>query len=522
MGFSIALALLPIAVIVFLMAKKSVAADISGTAGWLTTVLISIIFFETSLSVTLRSSLAGLVSSFPVSLMVITSILQITFMEATGALRRIVVFVKSLAATDQAVQIMLINVGAGTLLVSIGATPVSIFPPLMVALGYSTFVAVALPALGFDALCTFALLGAPLVVYSDLTGTSLVQAAQVFAKFLPIISTLIGFGMLWIVGRWKLIKEGLVPCILAGVTNGGIAVAMSYIPFLSSGVVLTGVVAGFCTIVVMLLYLRLLGKPIIDRSKLTAEDLKVEKEISLPVALSPWLILIGALLIINFYQPLFKLFFGVLAMPVSIIPGQIIKTRMIWNAYSWVLISTVASVIFIKPKAADLKYTLTKWTKRAPRPALAAMVFFAIAFVMNNSGMQDMGPAWKITNPDSNMIWVLAQGSAIVFGVLYPFISSFLGLFGGFVSGSEASTIAMFTKYHLLTSKLLNVNALVVTAATAIGGGLASVISPAKLQNAAATIDAVGIESQVIKTAFVIALVITAVAALLALVFAYL
>jgi lactate permease len=78
----------------------------------------------------------------------------------------------------------------------------------------------------------------------------------------------------------------------------------------------------------------------------------------------------------------------------------------------------------------------------------------------------------------------------------------------------------MFTKYHLLTSKLLNVDALIVTAVTAIGGGLASVISPAKLQNAAATIDALGIESQVIKTAFVISIVITLAASIIAMIFA--
>ena len=118
---------------------------------------------------------------------------------------------------------------------------------------------------------------------------------------------------------------------------------------------------------------------------------------------------------------------------------------------------------------------------------------------MNNSGFQFTGTVWKLVESSSNMIWVLAQGSAAAFGAVYPFISAFLGLFGGFVSGSEASTIAMFTKYHILTSKLLNVDALIVTAATGIGGGLASVISPAKLQNAAATIDALGIESQVIR-----------------------
>jgi lactate permease len=55
---------------------------------------------------------------------------------------------------------------------------------------------------------------------------------------------------------------------------------------------------------------------------------------------------------------------------------------------------------------------------------------------------------------------------------------------------------------------------------TTIGGGLASVISPAKLQNAAATIDALGIESQVIKTAFIISMIITLAASIIAMIFA--
>ena len=518
MILSVALTLLPIVLIVFLMIRMKFAADTSGAIGWIFTLIIAGLFFKTSLDVGLRSSAAGIIASFPVSLMVVTSILQITFMEATGALKRVAVFVKTFGSGERAVQIMLINVGAGTLLVSVGATPVSILPPILVALGYSSYVAVALPAIGYDALCTFALLGAPLVVYSDLTGTPLVQSAQVFAKFLPVISTLIGFGMLWIVGRWKLIRQGFIPCVIAGLTNGGVAIAVSYTPALAGGVVLTGVMAGICTMVVMLIYLKLLGRPIIDRSTLTADDLRTEGQMSLLRALSPWIILIAASFAINFYPPWFDLLYKTFDMPISVIPGQALKTRMLWNAYTWVLIATVLSAIFIRPSGKAVQVTLAKWIKRAPRPAFSAAIFFAIAFVMNNSGTQDLGTAWKVVEPSSNMIWVLAQGSAMAFGTLYPFVSGYLGLFGGFLSGSEASTIAMFTKYHLLTSKILHVDALIVTAVTAVGGGLASVISPAKLQNAAATIDALGIESQVIKTAFVISALTTLIASIMALV----
>ena len=75
---------------------------------------------------------------------------------------------------------MIINVGFGTLLAALGATPVSILPPIMLALGYSTFVAIALPAIGYDALCTYALLGIPVVVFANFFGQPAQRGRQLF------------------------------------------------------------------------------------------------------------------------------------------------------------------------------------------------------------------------------------------------------------------------------------------------------------------------------------------------------
>jgi lactate permease len=75
----------------------------------------------------------------------------------------------------------------------------------------------------------------------------------------------------------------------------------------------------------------------------------------------------------------------------------------------------------------------------------------------------------------------------------------------------------MLTALHLSTAEKVGAVGLVVAAASGIGAGLASVISPAKLQNAAASIDRIGEEGQVLRTTFVISLLITAVCAILAL-----
>jgi lactate permease len=73
-----------------------------------------------------------------------------------------------------------------------------------------------------------------------------------------------------------------------------LSVALGYLTYVAVahigiGVVLTGVIGGFCTMMVMLLYLKLRGLPIIDGSRLTADDLRVEQQMSLLTALSPWM-----------------------------------------------------------------------------------------------------------------------------------------------------------------------------------------------------------------------------------------
>ncbi|MGE5371063.1 MAG: L-lactate permease [Solirubrobacterales bacterium] len=519
------LTLLPIIVVLVLLAFIKWPADASGLAGWITAVAVAYFFFNTRLEVSMTSSLYGLLLSFPISLMVATSIFQITFLESTGALQRIVVFVKTLAKSDRAVQIMILNMGIGTLLVSVGATPVSILPPIMLALGYSTFVAVALPALGFDSLCTYALLGAPLVAFVDLTApamsdAALANASLIFSSYMPVISTLIGFAMLYIVGGFKQIKEGFIPCTIAGLTMGLTAMAVAHI---GRGIVLTGVFAGLATVLIMFAYLWIQRKPLVDRSCLIEADLKVEQEMSLLRALAPWLILIASCLFVNFYPPVLTYLRDTMGMPVHVIPNIAVEgakpvkpvaLRMLWNAYTWVLISTLLAIPFLRPTGAQWKEIFVKWFKRAPRPVFSAAIFFAIAFVMNFSGFEVVTNGW-VPHPDSNMIAILATQSADFFKGLYPAIAAYLGLLGGFVTGSEASTIALFTKYNILISEKLHLNYLVVIAGTAIAGGLASVISPAKLQNAAATIDALGIESKVIRVAFIISFILTTVAAVM-------
>lgn len=527
------LIIFPIALALVLLVFLKKAADITGVIVWFVTLIIAIVAFQTDIGIALTASVAGIVKSFPISLMVATSILMMTYMQETGALQRLIVFFKTLGGGSRPMQILMISFGLGLFLVGIGATPVSMLPPVMLALGFSPMVAVALPSIGYDPLTTFALLGVPAVVFAGEysawgTTVSLQQAGAVFAWFMPLVSIGIAVSMLWIAGGRKLLlsRDGLALAGICGLTAGIMAIVCNALLPLTT---LTDVFAGAAVLLVLFVFNKIHRKPILDRSTLDDKDVTVENYMSIYKASIPWVVLVVLSIVTNMIPQIFHFLFVELAFPLQIgaYPSPI-ATRFLWQAYTLMLISTIVSMPFLKTDRNVLKRTFSSFLKRAPRPVLAAAIFFAMADVMNFSGwVVGSGGNWlnptdlaNGINPTNNMIYLLASLTAGI-GLLYPLLAPFMGLLGGFISGSETSAIAMFTKYHVETSNLIGASAIHVAASNGIGGGLASVLSPAKIQNAAAVIDEIGIEGEVIRYGIVVAVLMTLVTAVLTLLWAF-
>ncbi len=520
------LALLPILAILIMLLVFKKSADISGIVGWIVVCVVAVAFFSTSLEVVARSTVAGLVKSFSISLMVAVSLLQTTFMEKTGALKRITVFLKTVSNGNKAIQILLINIGFGSVMVAVGATPVSILPPIMVAMGYGTGAAIILPAIGYNSLCTYALLGAPVVVLVDMANkfvggnsVTLSQVGMAFTPMVAVVSVLIGFCMLWYVDKWQGIKKGWLPCVLSGVAIGAVSAISSRIDNL---VPLTGFLCGLAVIAVLALFLKLTGHRFIDKSILSESEIACEKSLPLWKAFMPWILLIVVVLFLNLNKGIFNTLYYKWLFPIKGISadGSGIATRFVWNAYTWVLVSTIVSIPFLKPTKQQLKDTLKVWWKRAPRPVLAAAVYFAIGEVMNMSGYNMLYNANHQLPKflKSSMIKVLSDASVQLFKSAYGFFVSFIGLISGFLTGSATSAIGMFGNYTMSTAKGLGADIIAVTAALAFGAGLASMVSPAKLQNASASIDKIGEENKVIRIAFVFSIILTLVSSVIAVV----
>lgn len=231
-----------------------------GVIGWIFTLIIAILFFGTAPDIALYASLNGILASFGISLMVFFTILQVTMMDLTGSIRAISEYIKALAA-ERYEQVMILNVGLGSFLVSIGATPVTMLPPIMIALGFSPLAAVALPCLGYDPLTSFSLLAVPITLPATLFNLDVKELGGIISYFLPVISTGLALGMLWVADGMEGLRKGFIPAVIAGFTLGISCIIFVHI-LPASAIGLTGVFSGLVTITMLLILRKIQGKPI--------------------------------------------------------------------------------------------------------------------------------------------------------------------------------------------------------------------------------------------------------------------
>lgn len=510
MLLSVFFALFPIGVVSWLLIIRGMSADKAGLWGFSCAALTAWLWFDTAPSVIGTAAAAGVLGSFPVSLVPVASIFQITLMQQCGALDRVVALMKGVTPGQKALQMLLLNLAFGVLLTSLGALTISILPPILVALGYGIIAAILLPAMGYTAMCIYALLGAPAVVFSAMVGLSLDEANLLFVQYTPFVTFFVGAAMLYVASepgnRLGYLKEGFIPLLIT-TGSGGLA---CYLLSFTGLVTVTGVLAGVAMVAALLAYSKLRGMPLYDSSMLNDKDRAACSNYTLAAACSPWILLIVASMVVNTPAlPFFKWVFVDYAMPVELIPGSPERLRVFWQAYFWVLVCTLCSIPFLRVTGAQFTATLGIFVRRAWRVFISASVFFALAYVMQHSGKN---ADWQLIAPDKNMIRILALASGQVFGVMYASMAPFLGLFGGFVSGSQTSAIAMFTQLHTLTAQqvpTLNGTGAFLATMSAIGAGIAGVISPAKLQAAAATIDRLDLANQAFRQGCVLALFCT-------------
>jgi len=253
---------------------------------------------------------------------------------------------------------------------------------------------------------------------------------------------------------------------------------------------LIGVLAGFVSMVALYFWERLtmrrtvLGQPTDRKGTIRA--------------LSPWLILIVLALAVSVPQITYEL--RLLDGPAFWVFDMPLDFDVFIQPYAWILASTVLSLSILKPTRQQLKQAADLWLRRIWQPFIAYSLFFGVAYVMAWSamGVSDGRLVRTSEFATMNMNNVVGLSLAAVFGSMFVFAAPWLGLFGAVVGGSEASSNVMFFPIqHSAAEAIGFTNAgqnspafMTIYGSHANGGGIASAITPSKINNAAATLGA--------------------------------
>lgn len=480
--------------------------------GLIVSLMLAIGFFNTDPLVALGAAIYGIFKSFGITISVLATMLMIFLMREVGALQIISTAIKR-AATTKEQQALFLGVGFGSFATSLGVVTPSLFPPLLVAMGFSPFAAIAISVLGYNATTSYALLSVPISLPADVFRLDVFLFAYKVNIFLPVVAVLVSIAMLWIIGGKSSVKKGIVPAILTGLT---IAFSCLIFGLLHVPIMLIGVLAGLVSMAVLYLHQRLVTRPTkaigsIDRGKTIR-------------ALSPWLILIALALVVS--MPQVTDWMRHLDGPAFWIFDKPLDLDAFAQVYTWIFAATILSLLILKPTRDQLGKTMSLWIRRIWQPFIAYALFFGVAYVMAWSAMAVSNGKLVPTSEFAvlNMNNVIGLTLAATFGAMFVFVAPWLGLFGAVVGGSEASSNVMFFPIQHkaaegigLTEAGQNSSAfMTIYGSHANGGGIASAITPSKINNAAVTIGAeTKLESEILRSHVPLVLVITFIVGLL-------
>ncbi|MCK5253664.1 MAG: L-lactate permease, partial [Thermoplasmata archaeon] len=204
---------------------------------------------------------------------------------------------------------------------------------------------------------------------------------------------------------------------------------------------------------------------------------------------------------------------------IKVAENKPVDLNILAQIYTWILVAIIISIAYLKPKREALANTNRVWIRRIWSPFIAYSVFFAIAYVMAYSAMMfkdgEIVPSGSFD--DFNMNVVMAAGLAAAFGTGYMWISSSLGMFGAIVGGSETGSNVLFMNVQYeaanqvgIIDGAINDKFMAMYGGHGVAGGVASAITPSKVNNAVVTIgEGPEMEALVMRKLLLVTIVLT-------------
>jgi lactate permease len=455
-------------------------------------IFIAIIVYGMPVKLALLSTVNGaLYGLFPICWIVITALFLFNITVESGQFEIIKHFMASVTS-DRRLQALLIAFSFGSFLegtAGFGA-PVAITAAMLVGLGFNPLYAAGICLIANTAPVAFGSIGIPITVASQVSSIPEMAISQMVGRTLPILSVMLPFYLVVLMCGFKKTKEVLPAILVSGISFAVIQFACSN--FL--GPSLPDILAGIGSIISLIVFLKF-WKPkniwrfpnevsisITERNKYsTGQIIKAWSPfILLTIMFVAWGLQPVKEVLNSFGQIEFK-FWGIhnaiLGADGKLIP-HIFKLNYLSAAGTAILISAIIAIPLIGLKFRDGVKIFMLTLKQLKFPVITVTSVLGFAYLVNDSGI------------------VLTLAAALAnTGFLFPFFAPVLGWLGVFITGSDTSSNALFSKLQAVTATSIGVDPVVTVAGNVSGGVIGKMISPPSIAVAAAAGNLVGKES---------------------------
>ena len=432
----------------------------------------------------------------PICWIIISAVYLFNLTVAGGQFEIIKNFMASVTP-DRRLQALLIAFSFGAFLegaAGFGA-PVAISAAMLVGLGFNPLYAAGICLIANTAPVAFGSVGTPIIMAARISEIPDMAISQMVGRTLPVLSVIVPFYLVVLMSGWKKSMEVLPAVLVSGIS-------FAFFQWLTAnylGPMLPDVLAGIASIICLMILLKFWKPSSVWRfseepQQTIASKLKYSTG-EVVRACSPFIIM--TMIIVAWGLDPVKAALNAIGHFKFDIPGMqnaILKpdgspleikpfdVNYLSAPGSAVLLAALISIPLIGMSYRQGLKIFWSTLGQLKFSVITIISVVGFAFVANNSGM--------------SLTMAMALAST---GVLFPFFSPVLGWLGVFLTGSDTSSNALFSKLQASSAEAIGVDPVVTVAANASGGVTGKMISPQSIAIGAAAVGLAGQESSLFR-----------------------
>ena len=244
----------PIAVVLVLMIGFKWGGGRAGAAGWFTALIVSIIFFGADATLLAYAQTKGILLAIYVLYIVWMALVLYNVVQETGAIETIGVGIKKLT-DNRALQLLILGWVFSSFLQGVAGfgVPIAVVGPLLMGMGFSPIVSVAVPAIGHSWSVTYGDMASSFQALIAVTGMEGLSLAHWSSVFLGLTTYLCGLAVVFLFGGIGATRKSLPAIIIIGTVMAG----TQYLLSVTGLWTLAGFVAGMAGILAGILVTRM-------------------------------------------------------------------------------------------------------------------------------------------------------------------------------------------------------------------------------------------------------------------------